>query len=102
MTYRERQLAKAARLREWAAKRESKAEALIAQNAPYLRFAFQPRCSHVGPSGRCQARATVYLHAPDGLPVPGGYECAPCAEAVIAEYRDKLGEEWSGKPLILA
>lgn len=52
-------------------------------------------CSHWPRNGRrCEAEATRLLLAPDGKPVPGGFYCQAHAEAITAEYSEKLGEDW--------
>ncbi len=35
------------------------------------------------------------LIAPDGKPAPGCWMCAECANLVISEYKQKLGESWT-------
>lgn len=44
---------------------------------------------------RCRVPATRRFYAPDGKPVPGGYYCRAHAEEIAAEYREKLGEDWT-------
>lgn len=52
-------------------------------------------CSYWPRDGqRCAAPATRRLYAPDGEPVPGGCYCRDHAEAISAEYRQKLAEDW--------
>ncbi len=53
-----------------------------------------------GRGERCEfgAIAVVRMLAPDGVRVPGGTMCQAHADAVIAEYREKLGEQWSTQP----
>jgi len=53
------------------------------------------RCQHYEASARCRDDAVGTLNAPDGKAVPGGGYCRPHAEAVIEEYRAKLGEVWT-------
>ena len=50
---------------------------------------------YVGSDGRihCGNRADGRLLAPDGYCV--GYYCHSCAEPVIKEYQEKLGETWT-------
>ena len=60
-----------------------------------------PRCTnYFGGRSRCPNLATVLLYAPGDQPCPGCYRCAPCAEATIAEYRDKLGVHWTARQLV--
>ena len=66
-----------------------------------LRFAFPPQCYTWHGRARCERRATVYLFAPDGTPNPGGWVCQEHADATVTEYRDKLGEHWTYRPLII-
>ena len=57
MTYRERRLAKAERLREWAAKRETKAEAVFKANEPFTTdHAFNTQPGHIPGRDRLIAR----------------------------------------------
>ena len=58
------------------------------------------QCSHweQGQS-RCKNNAEVWIYAPDGKPVPGGWSCQPCADSMIKEYEEKMGEHWTAKPL---
>jgi len=65
-----------------------------------LHFVYPPQCYTWQPS-RCPRTATVYLFAPDGMPNPGGWVCQEHADATVAEYRDKLGEVWTTRPLII-
>ena len=61
------------------------------------------RCSVYPGSGpnrrQCVSLAEVHMVAPDGEPVPGGWMCRPCGERIAAEYRSKLGEEWTLEPI---
>ena len=52
-------------------------------------------CNHYSGRTRCATAATVKMFAQDGTPVPGGYYCRPHAEAAIAEYAEKLGQQWT-------
>ncbi len=57
-------------------------------------------CSNYRSSGRnkdycCSEKATGILFAENGLPVPGGVYCEPCATGVIQEYKAKLNETWA-------
>jgi len=36
---------------------------------------------------------------PDGKLTPGVRICAKCAEEIVTEYREKLGQEWKTVPL---
>jgi len=52
-------------------------------------------CSHwERGQDRCRSPATVWLYAPGGKRVPGGYLCWPCAREIAAEYAEKLGQIW--------
>lgn len=51
--------------------------------------------SPIGHYLRCEAEAVVRLYAWDGKPVPGGLYCQAHADECIAEYREKLGKEWT-------
>jgi hypothetical protein len=58
-------------------------------------------------ASRCSARpcveqATRWLIHPDGGRNPGGYVCQDCADKILSEYRDKLGESWSTVPILEA
>ena len=65
-------------------------------------FVWAPRCSHYTGRERCTALSVVWIHAPGSpLPVPGCWVCREHGEAVITEYREKLGEEWTLQPLRL-
>lgn len=48
---------------------------------------------------RCTRDAVVWLYGPDGDAVPGGRMCRDCADEVVREYREKLGEVWTTRPL---
>lgn len=50
-------------------------------------------------SQKCKSEATVWLCGPDGHKVPGCWLCQPHADAIITEYRDKLSEEWTARPI---
>ena len=63
-------------------------------------FPWPPKCSHYHGRARCDNLATVWIVAPDGKDVPGAWECEGCASPMIAEYREKLGEKWTMRPLI--
>ena len=52
-----------------------------------------------GKGERCFRTATVRLYNPKGKPVPGPAMCAGCAQEVIDEYRAKVGEVWTFKPI---
>jgi hypothetical protein len=57
-------------------------------------------CVHWPHRGKqCRKRAAGMLYAPDGIAVPGGYYCQRHASAIMKEYREKLGEFWTLKPL---
>lgn len=45
---------------------------------------------------QCRNEATGFLFGPGGLidPVPGGQICSECSESILAEYKEKMGEEW--------
>ena len=67
-----------------------------------LCFPILPQCQSyhtAAGTSRCKNLAVVKLYAPDGDPVPGGWECQECADAIIAEYHAKLGETWTTRPL---
>ena len=66
------------------------------------------RCSNWIPSAsehkwrshaRCEGTAEVALLDPDGKLTPGVRICAKCAEEIVTEYREKLGQEWKTVPL---
>ncbi|MDE1946254.1 MAG: pentapeptide repeat-containing protein [Patescibacteria group bacterium] len=48
-------------------------------------------CSRHG----CTALAEGVLVAPDGVECPGGTQCRAHGTAVVSEYREKLGENWT-------
>jgi hypothetical protein len=48
---------------------------------------------------RCTKNATHWLHAPDGRKVPGCWYCEQHATACVDEYREKLGEVWTARPI---
>ena len=65
-----------------------------------LLFPFPPQCySWPAPHQRCQETATVLLLTPDGQSFPGNWYCRPCADRIVAEYAEKLGERWTTEPL---
>lgn len=67
-----------------------------------LCFPVLPRCSsHPYVGNQCRATAAVWLYAPDGEPVPGGWLCLEHGQAITGEYRAKLGEAWALRPLHL-
>lgn len=47
---------------------------------------------------RCRDKATGVLVAPDGEAVPHPGLCKAHADAVIAQYRQHLGEQWTLRP----
>lgn len=49
-----------------------------------------------GTAGRQRHPAEGHLLSPDGKRVPGAM-CSACANTVISEYREKLGETWTFK-----
>lgn len=54
------------------------------------------RCDNwSGTGSRCANNGTVTLYAPDGIRVPGGEICEPCATRITTEYKNKLGEVWT-------
>ena len=63
------------------------------------------RCSHYdreytnAAGERCKATATVRLLDPDGERVSGCIYCQAHAQAIIDEYREKLGEVWTTLPI---
>ena len=57
------------------------------------------QCVHYEGRKRCENDATVHLFAPDGKPNPGGRLCQQHANLCIVEYREKLAEEWTAKPI---
>jgi len=60
------------------------------------------QCNHWTERSRCDNAAEVYLVAPDGKDIPGGYCCFQCAVRIINEYLDKLGEVWLLRAITLA
>jgi hypothetical protein len=48
---------------------------------------------------RCERDAVGLLYHWDGKPVPSAFLCRECADEIIAEYREKLGEEWTLRPV---
>ena len=66
-----------------------------------LHFALPPQCYTWRGMARCARKATIYLFDPDGQPNPGGWVCQEHGDETVAEYRDKLGEHWTYRPLII-
>ena len=64
-----------------------------------LCFPFPPQCQRYEQHTRCAAPAVDRMYAPDGKPVPGGYYCQAHTDGPINEYREKLNEVWTSKPL---
>jgi len=61
-------------------------------------------CIHVhkcrdGQGNICQNDATVFYVAPDGEQVPGAGACDMHARRTVLEYRDKMGEVWTLRPV---
>ena len=52
-------------------------------------------CAQYTHKQRCKDAAEVLLICPDGKPCPGMWLCRKHAAEVIAEYRAKLGQEWT-------
>ena len=48
---------------------------------------------------RCEKEATKWMFDDDGQQNPGGFVCADHAAAIILEYREKIGQEWTAKPI---
>ena len=48
---------------------------------------------------RCPATATHWMVDPKGRDVPGYYICQAHGQRFVDEYREKLGEPWSLRPL---
>jgi len=65
------------------------------------------RCVHrryqwpIDPRGvsRCESEATHRILGSDGWRVPGGIYCERHARAIVEEYREKLGWEWTMVPI---
>lgn len=55
------------------------------------------RCDNWIRSVRCDRDGVVRLVAPTGELVPGGPVCRHCAEQIIVEYSEKLGERWTSR-----
>lgn len=51
------------------------------------------------PRPRCTGTATHWMMTPEGEPCPGGYVCEEHGRAIVAEYRDKLGQAWTIEPI---
>jgi len=66
-------------------------------------FPLLPRCivytSSTRPFTRCQNQAEVLMLAPDGEPVPGGYNCREHYQRAADEYRTTLGQIWPAHAL---
>lgn len=66
-------------------------------------FPFPPQCySWPAPHQRCRAVATVLLLDHDGNGFPGNWHCRSCADRIIAEYAEKLGETWTAHAVTLS
>ena len=48
----------------------------------------------MGNAETCHERATLTIHGPDGVMVPGGYVCPMHGVRFVEEYAEKLGEAW--------
>lgn len=66
---------------------------------PKLCFPIPPKCSSYVGRTRCPNTATHRIYAPDGLPNPGGWVCGTHGQEITDEYKDKLDEAWTLKPL---
>lgn len=57
------------------------------------------RCTTYQSDGkRCTNDASVWLYSDSGAQI-GGVSCEACASAVIEEYREKMGWEWTAQPI---
>jgi len=54
-----------------------------------------PKCSQYIGKNRCENDSVYHVLAPDGSYVPGAWVCKEHGEAIIKEYKEKLGEIWS-------
>jgi hypothetical protein len=48
---------------------------------------------------RCREPATHYLFTPAGEKCPGGWTCEPHGRATVDEYREKLDQCWTLRPI---
>ncbi len=51
------------------------------------------------PFKRCEKPAEGKMVSPDGQDVPGCYYCKQHADIIMAEYKEKLRQEWTLRPL---
>lgn len=55
------------------------------------------RCDNWNPL-RCTREGIYWLLDLKGDRIPGGALCAECSDIIIAEYKEKLNENWSRLP----
>lgn len=48
---------------------------------------------------RCTRKAIHWIVNPDGKDNPGGKVCEECGTGVVTEYKEKLEEVWTLRPL---
>lgn len=60
----------------------------------------QMKCTD-GQGRACAKEATLRIYNPEGKAVPGCWMCEQHAQAVVSEYKAKLGQEWTAKPVQL-